>query len=102
MGRSPRNLFHNKRKKNWGLTHEHDFVVTGSKESLLEIKKQLKSIYPIKASIIRAGSEKSIKAHNRRICWGEREGYCTNTILDALTFSLPIWGSLRERQCRLQ
>ena len=64
---------HNKKKKNWGLTHGHDFVVTGSKESLLEIKKQLKNIYPIKVSIIGAGSEKSIKALNRRICWGERE-----------------------------
>ena len=72
MGRSPRNLFHNKKKKNWGLTHGHDFVVTGSKESLLEIKKQLKSIHPIKVSIIGASSEKSIKALNRRICWGER------------------------------
>ena len=48
-------------------------MVTGSKESLLEIKQQLKSIYPIKASIIGAGPEKSIKALNRRICWGERE-----------------------------
>ena len=37
----------------------------------MELKKQLESVYPIKASIIGAGSTKSMKALNRRICWGE-------------------------------
>ena len=46
-------------------------MVTGTKESLLELKKQLVSVYPIKASIIGASSTKSIKALNRRLCWGE-------------------------------
>ena len=46
-------------------------MVTGTKESLLEHKKQLDSVYPIKAGIIGAGSTRSIKAPNRRICWGE-------------------------------
>ena len=46
-------------------------MVAGSKESLLELKKQLESVYPIKASIIGAGSAKSIKALSRRVCWGE-------------------------------
>ena len=46
-------------------------MVAGSKESLLELKKQLESVCPIKASIIGAGSAKSIKALSRRICWGE-------------------------------
>ena len=34
------------------MTHGDDFVATGSKESQLELKKQLESVYPIKASII--------------------------------------------------
>ena len=55
LGRSSRNLFHNKKKKTSGLTHGDGFVVTGAKESLLELKKQLESVYPIKASIIGAG-----------------------------------------------
>ena len=38
---------------------------------MLELKKQLESVYPTKASIIGAGSAESIKALNRRICWGE-------------------------------
>ena len=46
-------------------------MVAGWRESLLELKKQLESVYPIKASIIGAGSAKSIKALSRRICWGE-------------------------------
>ena len=45
-------------------------MVTGTKESLLELKK-LESVCPIKARIIGAGSTKSIEALNRRICWGE-------------------------------
>ena len=77
LGRSSRSLFHNKKKKKTScLTHEDDFVVTGSKESLLELKKQLQSVYPIKGSIIGAGSAKSIKALNRRICWGETGILC--------------------------
>ena len=70
LGRSSSNLFHNK-KQTSDLTHGDDFVVTGSKESQLELKKQLESVYPIKASIIGAGSTKGIKALSRRICWGE-------------------------------
>ena len=69
LGRSSRSLFHNK-KKAW-LTHGHDFVVTGSKRSPLELKKQLESVYPIKATVIGAGSAKRIKALNRRTRWGE-------------------------------
>ena len=64
-------------KKTSGLTRGDDFVVTGSMGSLLELK-HLESVYPIKASIIGAGSVKSIKPLNRRICWRET-GYCTNT-----------------------
>ena len=45
--------------------------MTGTKESLLELKKHLERVCPTKASIIGAGSTKSIKALNRRICWGE-------------------------------
>lgn len=41
-----------------GLTLGHDFVVTRPKESLLEIKNQLNSVYLIKTSIIGGGSEK--------------------------------------------
>ena len=52
LGRSSRNLFQHKTRKTSGLTHGDDFVVTGMKESLLELKKQLESVYPIKASII--------------------------------------------------
>ena len=66
--RSSRNLFHNKKMKTSGLTHGDDFVVTGTKVSLLELKKQLESVHPIKASIIGAGWTKSIKALNRRMC----------------------------------
>ena len=47
-------------------------VVTGTKGSLPELKKQLESVYPIKATTIGTGSTKSIKALNRRICWRER------------------------------
>ena len=39
-------------------------MVTGTKGSLLDLKRQLESVYPIKASIIGAGSTKSIKALN--------------------------------------
>ena len=46
-------------------------MATGTKRSLLEVKKQLESVYPIKASMVGASSTKSIKALNRRICWGE-------------------------------
>ena len=53
------------------MTHGDDFVVTGSKGSLLELKKRLETVYPIKASIIGAGSAKSIKALNWRTCWRE-------------------------------
>ena len=61
---------YNKKRKTSGLTHGDDFVVTGTKGSLLELKKQLESVYPSKASIIGPGSTKSIKALNRRRCWG--------------------------------
>ena len=64
LGRSSRNLFHNKKRKTSVLRHGDDFVVTGTKGSL-------ESVYPIKASIIGAGSTKSMQALNRRICWEE-------------------------------
>ena len=51
------------------MTHGDDFVVKGSKGSMLELKNKLESVYPIKANIIGAGSAKSVKALNRRICW---------------------------------
>ena len=68
--RSSRNLFHKKKRTTLGLAHEDDFVVTGTKGSLLEFKMELENVYPMKASIIGAGSTKS-KALNRRIRWGE-------------------------------
>ena len=34
LGRSSRNLFHNKKRKTSGLTHGGDFAETGTKESL--------------------------------------------------------------------
>ena len=71
LGRSSRNLFHIKKKKTSGPTHGDDFVVTGSKVSLLELRKRTERVYPIKANIIGAGSAKSFKALNRRIRWGE-------------------------------
>ena len=83
------NLFHNKKRKTSGLTHGDDFVVTGTKGSLLELKQQPESVYPIKASIIGAGSTRGVKALNRRICW-ERQECCINTVLDTLTFSLRV------------
>ena len=55
LGRSSSNFVHNKKRKTSGLTDGDDFVVTGSKESLLEPKNQLESVYPIKASTIGAG-----------------------------------------------
>ena len=73
LGRISRNFFHNNKRKTSGLTDGDDYVVTGTKESLLELKKQLESVYPVKASIIGAVSAKSIKALNRRIRWGETE-----------------------------
>ena len=36
LGAVSRNLFHQKKKKTSGLTHGDDFVVTGTKGSLLE------------------------------------------------------------------
>ena len=71
LERSSRNLFHNKKKKASGFIHED--VVTGSKESLLELNMRLESVYPINTNIIGTGSAKSIKALNRRIRWGEWE-----------------------------
>ena len=88
LGRSARSLFHG-----------DDFTVAGSKESLLELRKQLESVYPIKASIIGACSAKSITALSRRICW-ERLGYCTNMTLNTLIFSLRVWGSRIGTQCK--
>ena len=73
LGRSSRNLFHNKYETS-GLTHGVGFVVTGSMESLLELKKRLQSVYPINANIIGAGSAKSIKALNLGQNVGERQG----------------------------
>ena len=58
----------------------------------------MESVYPIKASILGAGLAKSIKALNCRIWWGE--GYCINTIPDTLMFSLRVWGSRMETQCK--
>ena len=82
------------------MTHGNDFVGTGTQGSLLELKKQLESVYPIKASIIGAGLAKSIKALNRRIRW-EETGILHNTIPDTLTFSLRVGGS-RMGHCKLQ
>ena len=62
LGRSSRNLFHNKKRKTSGLTLGDDFVVTGTKESLLELKKRLESAYPIKANIIGAGPAKEYQS----------------------------------------
>ena len=45
---SSRCVFHNKKKATSGLTHGDHFVVTGSKESLLELKKQLESVFQSK------------------------------------------------------
>ena len=59
--RKSRNLFHNKKGKTLGLTHGDDFVVTGTKERLLELKKQLESVYHIKASIIGAKTWTTVK-----------------------------------------
>ena len=42
-------------------------MVTGTKESLLELNKQLESVYPTKASIIGAGSTKGMNALHRRL-----------------------------------
>ena len=71
LGRSSTNLLHNNKRKTSGLTHGDDFVVTGTRVSLLELKNQLESVYPIKASIVGACSTKSIKALNRKRCWRE-------------------------------
>ena len=47
-------------------------MVTGPKESLLEIKNQLKSVYPIKASIIGSGSSALKRASKSwRTRWGK-------------------------------
>ena len=70
-------------------------MVTGTKRSLLELKKQLESVYPIQASVIGAGSTKSIKAMNRRICWRE-----TGILCCVNTTSLRVWGSRMETQCK--
>ena len=93
LERSSRHLLHNKKRKTSGLTHGDDVVVTGTKRSLLELKKQLESVYPIKASIIGAGSTKSIKALNRRVCWGERGMLHQHGPRHTLTLSLRVWGS---------
>ena len=91
LWRSPRNLFHNKNQKTSGLTHGDDFVVTGSKASLLELKKWLESVYPIKANIIWRGSAR-IKVLNRRIRWGETGIVYQNDLrhVDVLVESLEL------------
>ena len=72
LGRSSRNLFHNKKRKTSALTDGDGFVVTGSKESLSELKKRLENVYPIKANIIEAGwGTEHQGAEPERICWGE-------------------------------
>ena len=63
LGRSSRNLFHNKKRKTSGLTHGHVFVVTGTKGSLLELKKQLESV----------ASSGQIRQRASRRMWGERD-----------------------------
>ena len=92
LARSSRSLLHTKTRNTSGVTHVDDFVVTGTKGSLLELKKQLGSVYPIKASIIGAGSTKSIKALNRRICWGETWMLCQHDLrpVDVLVESLGL------------
>ena len=58
LGSCSRNLFHNKKRQTSGLTHEDDFVVTGTKGSLLELTKQLESVYPIKSEHYRGSFDK--------------------------------------------
>ena len=70
LERSSRNLFHNQKRKTSGLTHGDDFVVTETKESLLELKKQLESFQSKRASSGQIRQRVS-KALVRRICWGE-------------------------------
>ena len=67
LERRSSNLFHHKKRKICGLIHGDDFVVRGTKESLLELKRQLESV----SSIIGPGSAKSIKALIRRLRWRE-------------------------------
>ena len=102
LERSSRNTFHDKIRETSGLTHGDDFVVTGTKGNLLELKKQLESVYPIKASVIWTGSVKSIKALSQRIRWRERQRVLYRhdpRHVDALVESL---GSRMGTQCKLQ
>ena len=92
-------------KENFGFeTRRRLCGETGTKGSLLELKKQLESVYPIKASIIGAGSTKSIiqSPESDNMLERERQGYCVNMILDTLTFSLRVCGSRMETQCKLK
>ena len=61
------NLFHHKKRKICGLIHGDYFVVRGTMESLLDLKRQLDSV----SSFIGPGSAKSIKALIRRLRWRE-------------------------------
>ena len=63
-------------------------MVAGSKESLLELEKQLESVYPIKSEHHRGrfGKEhQGVEPQNMLV-----QGYCTNMTLDTLIFLLRV------------
>ena len=66
-----RTCFNHKENQVSGLTHGDDFVLTGPTKRLTEFENEIKSVYPIKAKIIRLGSSRSIKTLSRRLHWGK-------------------------------
>ena len=67
LGRSSRNLFHNEKKKTSGLTNGDDLMVTGTKGSLLELKMQLESVYPISAKEHQSAESETMLGKDRDV-----------------------------------
>ena len=71
LGTQSKQLVPQQEKENFRFDTRRRFCGDRNEGSPLELKKQLESLYPIKARTIGAGSTKSIKALNRRRCWAE-------------------------------
>ena len=64
-------------------------MVTGSKGVLLELKKQLEGVYPIKACIIGDRFDTEYQSAEPENMLGEM-GHCTNRTPDTLMFSMSL------------
>ena len=95
LGRSSRNLFHNK-------IHGYNFMITKTKRSLLELKKYLESVYPIKREHYRRRFDKEHQGAELENTFGRDRDVVSTQSPATLTLSLRVWSSRMGTQCKLQ